>query len=494
MGIFEKELKTINKRVLQIHLLIFVILALGFFSEFRKGNRTLSLIVPVLAIAFIGLITSYIMYKKKNDCQRIKWVLMISYGIAYIATLLTSEKPMTFIFLFPYSVIYTLYADWTLAIIQNVVAAITIGLFIVIRINAGATSSLDTSNYTLMVGTVLMYVPTIFTIVRVTKNLRKQTMDNLIEIENKEKDIRKAMDNLIEIATLVKNNSNELNNIVDEIASSTMAFSNAVDEIAHGASGTAEEIQDTNNIMDKMRTDVENTFMSSKMIKQATETTMDIVRNGQNVINDLSNMSDDVKNKNNSVSNTMDALKIKSDDIVNITSVISQISEQTNLLALNAAIEAARVGEAGRGFAVVADEIKKLALESKNNSDNIAKIINELQNETISSVKAVAELIIINEKQQQLVTQVSEMFSNINTNVAGIKDKTDELNDMMETLLSGMNRISNAGENIAAVSQETMANAEEAAAMSREHINQTETAKRLSNELLEAANKLVENN
>ena len=62
---------------------------------------------------------------------------------------------------------------------------------------------------------------------------------------------------------------------------------------------------------------------------------------------------------------------------------------------------------------------------------------------------------------------------------------------MMEDVLGGMNRIANAGENIAAVSQETMANSEEAAAMSREQIKQAENAKRLSNELLEMANRLV---
>lgn len=56
----------------------------------------------------------------------------------------------------------------------------------------------------------------------------------------------------------------------------------------------------------------------------------------------------------------LNSLKTKTEEIVTITNVISQVSEQTNLLALNAAIEAARVGEAGKGFAVVANEIKNL--------------------------------------------------------------------------------------------------------------------------------------
>ncbi|EYE87628.1 hypothetical protein Q428_12200 [Fervidicella metallireducens AeB] len=486
MEAIQKELKIINKRVLEIHLLIFAIVALGFFLEYKKGNVEFIFILIVLGFSFLGLITSYIIYKKKNDSTSVKWILMITFGIAYAVNLLKAENAMTFIFLFPYSMIYTLYADKKLSYIQNTAATILVGVFVALKISRGAVTNLDISNYVLIAGTIIMYLPAVFSVVTLTGKLKKQTAENLIEIESKEKAMRRAMDNLFEIANLVKNNSSELNNIIDDISSSTIAFSTAVEEIAQSASSTATEIQETNNIVENIKREVENTSQASMEIQDSTNVTMGIVEKGQDIINNLSSMSDDVKFNNNSVSKTMDGLKTKSDDIVNITSVIAQISEQTNLLALNAAIEAARVGEAGRGFAVVADEIKKLAQESKNNSDNIAKIIFELQSETNLSVKAVGELIRINEKQQELVNEVSSMFKSISSNISEIKDKTYRLNSMMKNVIQGMAGIETAGDNIAAASEETMANSEEAAAMSKEHINQAEIARKLSNELLEA--------
>ena len=77
----------------------------------------------------------------------------------------------------------------------------------------------------------------------------------------------------------------------------------------------------------------------------------------------------------------MDRLEDALRQVQAVARTIDQIGRQTNLLALNATLEAARAGEAGRGFAIVAGEVKKLASDSRNAGERIARTIEQLNQE-----------------------------------------------------------------------------------------------------------------
>jgi methyl-accepting chemotaxis protein len=85
----------------------------------------------------------------------------------------------------------------------------------------------------------------------------------------------------------------------------------------------------------------------------------------------------------------MTALSTVVTKVAEVTSLIGGIAGQTNLLALNATIEAARAGDAGRGFAVVASEVKALSQQTAGFTDEISRLIAEIQQATQSGVDAV---------------------------------------------------------------------------------------------------------
>ena len=111
---------------------------------------------------------------------------------------------------------------------------------------------------------------------------------------------------------------------------------------------------------------------------------------------------------------------------------ISSIADQTNLLALNAAIEAARAGEQGRGFAVVAEEVRALAMRTQQSTEEINKLLTQLQYESNFAIEAMSQGNTLSNNCVTLAGQTGESLTRINTEVNQLASISDQIATAVE--------------------------------------------------------------
>lgn len=176
-----------------------------------------------------------------------------------------------------------------------------------------------------------------------------------------------------------------------QVAVTAQQLTTGAAQIAKGATDQADAAQNTTNLMDQMATRVKAAAQAAEQSAIRAQEDLKSADEGLGATKEAQARMNEINASSARSAKVVQGLADRSREIGHTTIVIAGIADQTNLLALNAAIEAARAGEHGRGFAVVAEEVRKLAEESKKAADQIAKLNEEIQNESSAAVGAIDE-------------------------------------------------------------------------------------------------------
>ncbi|AVY95242.1 MULTISPECIES: methyl-accepting chemotaxis protein [Microvirgula] len=226
---------------------------------------------------------------------------------------------------------------------------------------------------------------------RVVREIASGRLDTRVPL--RDGDRTSLMASISDMRDRLRSMVGEIVSSADELATLTGEMVSDTDTVAHNSLQQSESATSMAAFIEQMTVSISQISDHAREARQVSEESGQLSEQGGSVIaravGEMKEIGDVVDQAAGHIGELVD----KTRTISSIMQVISDIADQTNLLALNAAIEAARAGEQGRGFAVVADEVRKLSERTGKATQEIAAMIDQVQQTSSQSQETMAEVV-----------------------------------------------------------------------------------------------------
>ena len=300
--------------------------------------------------------------------------------------------------------------------------------------NEAASNALTTGLLLSGLSIVIIVLISASIVLLITQNLNTM-LESLKDIASGEGDLTKRIEQNSddEIGALIhwfnqfmEKLHSSIDNVVKSIEPLTRLSLDLRDMTNKTAEITSEQSQATDDVtrsVDEMFSSVQNVAQNASSAASAAKEADAEAKAGRAVVTQSVESINDLASEVERAATVIGKLEADTENVGTILDVIKGIAEQTNLLALNAAIEAARAGEQGRGFAVVADEVRTLASRTQDSTQEIQRVIEELQ----SAARSAAE--VMSHSQEQANASV-EQAAKTDSSLATITEKVGSITTM----------------------------------------------------------------
>lgn len=263
---------------------------------------------------------------------------------------------------------------------------------------------------------------------------------------------KKVKNEIIRLFTSINQMTNNLYGLIEQVqrsgiqvGSSTNEITASSRELEANATEQAASTKEVSATSKQISATSSNLSLSIHNINERTDYALEVAHKGKSSLVGLDSAMVNLNISTQSITTKLSIISEKANKISSVVTAINKISEQTNLLSFNAAIEAEKAGEYGRGFSVVAREISRLADQTAVATEDIEKMVKEMQSSVSSGVmemdkfsdevrKGAGHINLVASQLGEVIEQVNDFAPSFTTFAQGMEQQTESAMQISETM------------------------------------------------------------
>ena len=259
----------------------------------------------------------------------------------------------------------------------------------------------------------------------------------------------------------------EVQDAARQISGSSAQIAALTSQLAASSTETAAAVSETSTTLEEIKVTAQQVNQKSAFVSDSARNTAQMTQHGQKSVGDTLQGMHKIRQQMDFIAESIVRLSEQSMAIGEIITSVSDLAGQSNLLAVNASIEAAKAGEHGKGFAVVAQEVRSLAEQSKESTEQIRRILNDIQKAISGAVMATEQGGKTVEVGVQQSAETETAIQTIGQGATGTVQAAAQILASTNEQVAGLNQVAIAMDNIRGASDQiviSMRQAEEATA------------------------------